>query len=272
MYKDSLSKLREQVFTQEVPEPAKKTRGLIQARVEARPLDDAKINPYSDWLRTISAMASDIKETTAKSQQSEGSFATGFASTFDYDNLTKKEEKNVDPVDNVPPENREALIRRRGDGPSYYAPRPSKADSFKGLIDKHEGGGEYDTLFSFSNKSGKRFDGVKITEMTIGELKNFANGEYGAWSKEQLGYKATPMGRYQFVGSTLSSVAKMMGLPDDTVFTPEVQDSMFDFWVKETLSKGDTLDEKVKLLRGQWEGFKNVPTTQLQSAIMKYGA
>ena len=217
-------------------------------------------------------MVSDIKS-SSKQASSGGNFATGFVKGMLKEDEPEEEEyKSPDPADNVPERNRESLIRRRGDGPSYYAPRESKADSFKDLIDTHEGGGDYDTLFGFSNREGKAFEGVKITNMTIGELKNFANGEYGAWSKKQLGYKATPMGRYQFVGSTLASVAKQMGLPDDTKFTPEVQDAMFDYWVGKTLERGDSVDEKVALLRGQWEGFKNVRTSTLADLVMKYGA
>jgi hypothetical protein len=281
MYKDTLKKLREQVFAPEENSTPTKSRSFIQARVESRPLEDAKVTPYADWLKTISSMASDLKASTQKQQEaSGGGFAAGLASSLD---IGKKEE-SPDPVENVPEENREAFIRKRGDGPSYYAPRASKEQNshearinatnggFKDLIDKHEGGGDYDTLYQFSNKGKGRFSNVKITEMTIGELKDFANGEYGSWSKQQLGYKATPMGRYQFVGSTMAEVARQMGLPDDTVFSPSTQDAMFDFWVGETLAKGDTMGEKVSLLRGQWEGFKNVPRSTLESIISKYGA
>lgn len=277
MYKDSLKRLREQVFAAPEEEPVKRPRGLIEARVESKPLSDPKVTPYADWLKTVASMASELKQSNAKPSSAASGFAKGFTSTVEL------EKKPAEGLDTVPEENKEALIRRRGHLPSLYAPRASKNEDshearingtfsgFKDLIDKVEGGGDYDTLFSFSNRDGGAFAGVKVSEMTIGELKDFANGEYGAWSREKLGYKATPMGRYQFVGSTLGSVAKEMGLPDDTVFDRQTQDAMFDYWVKKTMSRGESVDEKVDLLRGQWEGFKHVPRSTLAELVVKYG-
>ena len=45
-------------------------------------------------------------------------------------------------------------------------------------------------------------------------VKQFAakDGAYGQQQKAQLGYLATPMGRYQIVGQTLQNTAKAMGL------------------------------------------------------------
>ena len=125
------------------------------------------------------------------------------------------------------------------------------------LIDQTEAGGDYTTLFDYSQRDGRRFAGVDVTKMSIGELKNFANDEYGKWSKEKLGYKATPMGRYQIVGTTLAQTAKELGLDDDTIFTPEVQDRMFLHLA--TKNKNN--------LRGTWEGLKHVSNSQLNAAI-----
>ncbi len=283
MYKDILKALREQVFSaDEVEAPAKRS-GIIQARVDSKPLEEARVSPYSDWLRSISSVAQELKTQNTEGGSSMGGFLKGFTQTTD---VLQPKEKKYDGLDTVPEENKEALIRRRGDGPSFYAPRGSKEDEknshearinatgggFIALIDKHEGGGDYDTLYSHAQKDGRAFSGVKVSQMTIGELKQFARGEYGKWSKGQLGYTATPMGRYQFVGSTMAEVARQMGLPDDTVFSPETQDAMFNFWVGKTLAKGDTVDEKVALLRGQWEGFKHVKTSTLADLVVKYGA
>lgn len=131
---------------------------------------------------------------------------------------------------------------------------PEGVPTLMALIDKTEGAGSYTTLFNHAQKDD--FAGVDITQMTIGELKDFANGEYGEWSKEQLGYKATPMGRYQIVGTTLASAAKEMGLDDDTVFSPEVQDEMFIHLAKNNINN----------LRGTWEGLKNVSEEELEQA------
>lgn len=134
------------------------------------------------------------------------------------------------------------------------------------LLDKFEGGGDYNALFGFANRQGGQFEGTNVSQMTIGELKSFADGEYADYSRKQLGYKATPMGRYQFVGSTLAAVASRMGLPDDTVFSPEVQDQMFVFHAKEVMD-GKSPQGKRAALRGTWEGLKNATDSELDQMI-----
>lgn len=134
------------------------------------------------------------------------------------------------------------------------------------LLDKFEGGGDYNALFGFANREGGPFAGTNVSQMTIGELKAFADGEYADYSRKQLGYKATPMGRYQFVGSTLSAVAQRMGLPDDTVFTPEVQDQMFVFHAQEVMD-GKSPAGKRAALRGTWEGLQNASDAELDQMI-----
>lgn len=139
-----------------------------------------------------------------------------------------------------------------------------------GLVDRTEGGGGYDTLFSFSNREGGQFSSISVSQMSIGELKDFADGPYGEWSKGQLGYKATPMGRYQIVGTTLSQTAKEMGLHDNIVFTPEVQDAMFHHLAKKAISGKTSAAGKREALRGTWEGFKSVSDAELDAAIADF--
>ena len=138
------------------------------------------------------------------------------------------------------------------------------------LVDREEGGGDYNTLFSFSNREGGRFAGTNVSQMTIGELKEFSDGEYAQWSREQLGYKATPMGRYQFVGTTLEATADAMGLPDDTVFSPEVQDAMFSYKVQQRLRGKSSQAAKRNALRSEWKGFDNASDTELDRAIAAF--
>lgn len=142
--------------------------------------------------------------------------------------------------------------------------------SLLGAIDKTEGAGNYDTLFGHSQND--QFKGVKVSEMSIGQLKGFTdpNGAYGQWVKDKVGRVATPMGRYQFVGSTMKSVADKMGLPDSTIFDRNTQDSMFEFHVRDTLSRGSTMQDKIALLRGQWEGFKSLPIETLAGIVRDY--
>lgn len=283
MYKQSLNALRAQLFSfEEEPVAPKKQSGLIQARAEATPLKEAPVGSYADWLKTIRQSVDNIKATSTG-----GGFGAGLAKglTDSLFNSPPKEEEppTVDMANDGLPGNRDALIRRRSSGPSYYAPRSSDPDTFMGLIDTHEGGGDYNTLFQFSNQEGKPFAGVKVSEMTLGEVKEFSSkrgaGSYYQWSKENMpkgliaykkGLGSTPMGRYQFIGSTLAEVTKEMGLSDDTVFSPEVQDAMFEHYLKKTIARGDTLDEKVAHVRSAWEGFNNVDRKTLENLIIKY--
>lgn len=96
-------------------------------------------------------------------------------------------------------------------------------------IDIGEAGGDYGTLLGFTNRAGARFDEANIQNKTIDELIQFSSsdGEYGRYTKAKLGKLATPMGRYQIVGSTLKKLKSKLGLSGDEKFTPELQDRMF---------------------------------------------
>jgi hypothetical protein len=142
----------------------------------------------------------------------------------------------------------------------------SKSSVTSQLLDRFEGGGDYDALFGFANREGGPFSSVKVSNMTIGELKAFADGEYADYSRQQLGYKATPMGRFQFVGTTLESVAKRMGLSDNTVFSPQIQNDMFIFHAKEVMA-GKSQAGKRGALRSTWEGLKNASESELDQMI-----
>ena len=139
------------------------------------------------------------------------------------------------------------------------------------LIDRFEAGsGGYDTLFGQAQRAGKQFEGTRVSEKTLGELYQFSDtsGAYGAYVKgaNPKGVLATPMGRYQFVGTTLKDVAKKMGLPDDTVFNKETQDSMFLFLARDVIS-GKRQAQKRDALRRTWDGFRNATDTELNQMI-----
>jgi len=141
----------------------------------------------------------------------------------------------------------------------------------------------YDTLFSNAEQSKNNpFSGYKVSTKTLGELFDFSNpsGAYGQWVKPRLpkssyaakkGYTATPMGKYQFVGTTLQEVARKMKLPATTVFDENTQDSMFLFLAKDTVAKAKTTEGKRRALRGIWEGFKHVNNATLNQIILEIG-
>lgn len=152
-------------------------------------------------------------------------------------------------------------------------PASGDASSLFGLIDKTEGGGNYDTLFGHAQNGG-RFDGVKVSQMTLGDLYDFTDpsGPYGQWVKDHVGRVATPLGRHQIVGSTLRATAKSMGLSDDTVFTPKLQDSMAEYLARNRLAGLSGMPAKRAALRAEWEGFKHVSDEALDAAILRFEA
>lgn len=142
-----------------------------------------------------------------------------------------------------------------------------------GLIDATEGGGRYDTLYGYANNGGA-FNGVDVSQMTLGELYDFSSpsGPYGQWTKSQLGYVATPMGRHQIVGRTLRATADGMGLSPDTKFTPPTQDAMAAYLARNAIGRAKTPAGKRAALRAEWAGFKNVPDSALDAAIADFEA
>jgi hypothetical protein len=142
------------------------------------------------------------------------------------------------------------------------------------LIDATEGGGGYDTLFGYSQKDGGPFSGVSVSNMTLDELAEFSSpqGEYGQWVKANSdgGVVATPMGRHQIVGTTLRAAAEEMGLPGDTVFTPDVQDQIAMHLAKNRLEGQTTMSGKRAALRNEWEGFRKVSDADLDRAITMF--
>lgn len=142
-----------------------------------------------------------------------------------------------------------------------------------GLIDRTEGGANYDTLFGHSQNGG-RFDGVKVSEMTLGDLYNFSDpsGDYGQWVKANnpSGKVATPMGRHQIVGTTLRATASAMGLSPDTKFTPQVQDSMANYLARNRLAGLSGMPAKRAALRSEWDGFRHVSDAALDAAIINF--
>lgn len=149
---------------------------------------------------------------------------------------------------------------------------------FSNLLAQHEGGGRYDTLFGHSQKEGGRFAGVDVSKMTIGQALEFANpsGEYGQWVKQRLAESgqnprvATPMGRGQIVGSTLSRAVQQLGLGMDTPFNAQTQDMIIDHLARQRLSGQSSMAGKRQAMRAEWEGFKHVPDTVLDQAILQF--
>jgi hypothetical protein len=149
------------------------------------------------------------------------------------------------------------------------------------ILDQREARGDNDALLSYAHKPGGRFEGYKVTEHTIQENIDFAapGGEYGNWSIEETdrisgagspGYKATPMGRFQFMPATLLETAQLAGIPLDTKMTPEIQELLFDTRLRWRVRNAETVDEAMVELRKEWEGFNNVTNAEFRPAVEEY--
>lgn len=147
-----------------------------------------------------------------------------------------------------------------------------------GLLDQYEGGGQYDTLFGYSQRPGGRFAGVDITQMSLDQLRDFSRvgGEYGNWVRDELGRSgqrariATPMGRGQIVGTTMRNVQDALGLSGDTLFDENTQLQMIDYLARRRLEGVSDPAARRAALRAEWEGFGQVPDAQLDQVIGEY--
>lgn len=136
-----------------------------------------------------------------------------------------------------------------------------------------------DALWKQSQRN--EFKDFKATESTIDEVLNFVriDGPYAKWSKGQSNKNEihTPVGKYQFVGATLRDIKARGGFEDigitgDTLFTPEVQDQIFVWYMNDTIKTAgkDASSAKVRdMIRKRWEGAtqKNISDEELDELI-----
>jgi hypothetical protein len=101
-----------------------------------------------------------------------------------------------------------------------------------------------------------------ISQMTFQELGDFqrrqVNATKGTFNNTNEGTSA--VGRYQFIGSTLENLKNRLGYKDTDVFSPEVQDRLFDALMEEQglqdLSAGLITPEKFQeKLSSQFAGI-----------------
>jgi hypothetical protein len=111
--------------------------------------------------------------------------------------------------------------------------------ALKSKVFPGESGGDYNALFGYSNRPGKMFEGVNLTDMTVDEALEFASpsGPYGQWVKGQIGRVATPMGAFQVVGSTLRAAKAGLGLTGKERMDRATQDRIGQ-WIYQTQGPG----------------------------------
>lgn len=267
MYAEGLRKLRKPQKTDFIgkPQATKSSRSSLIPSRQEEPVQEqdplASYREFADFFRSVVDEQRGKNKAQVQKLVRESEPKAGTEKPEEKLQLVPKRERDKEQEKSSP----------LGEGSPVDFIGTASSKDWLGIIDKTEGGGNYSTLFGHSQSAGGPFSGVDVSKMTIGELKQFTrpDGPYASWVKSQVGRVATPMGRYQFVGSTMEKVAAEMGLPDNTVFDQKTQDAMFEYYLKKRISMGSTMPEKIAQVRQAWEGFKNVPSMELARLIRK---
>lgn len=124
-------------------------------------------------------------------------------------------------------------------------------------------GSTYNTMFGYAERPGGAFEGTNITSMTLNEIQ--------ALQKEMVKKNgiSSAIGKYQFIQDTLKEAIKGLGLKGDEKFTPEIQDKLaiwllknrtsFDKWASGEADPAAFQNE----LASQWA---SIPNTSGKSA------
>ena len=126
---------------------------------------------------------------------------------------------------------------------------------------KESGSGGYDSLYDQSQK--ETFKGIVPTEMTIGEVLAFqkkrGTGSYASFVKANnpSGKLSTPVGKFQYVGSTLQDEVDKNGYDLNTKFDANMQDTIFYNHANRIIKNLKTQGGKRSKMRSTWEGFKS---------------
>ncbi|MBY2993784.1 lytic murein transglycosylase [Rhizobium leguminosarum] len=140
--------------------------------------------------------------------------------------------------------------------------------SFLAAVDHEEGAGNYDTLYGHAQKNGP-FAGTAVSTMPIRDVIAFTDpsGPYAQSVKDQIGRVATPVGRYQVVGTTLRNAVGALGLDPNAPFDKNAQDAVGAYLARQRIASADSLPGQMAALRQEWHGFKNVPDEQLAQVV-----
>lgn len=133
--------------------------------------------------------------------------------------------------------------------PDYKGPQPERPEgmkttpttSIKGrtgqLLDSigEAEGADYTTLFGYDEQPGKAFDGTDITKMSISEVQDLQK------KMVRTNGVSSAVGKYQFLQTTLREAVKALGISEDEKFTPEIQDKLALWLLKQRTSYQDWL-------------------------------
>lgn len=149
----------------------------------------------------------------------------------------------------------------------------NSGSAFSRAIDRTESGGagdQYDTLYGHRNRQ----DGTRVSNMTLGQAAEFASpsGAYGQSVNAEIGRVATPMGKFQIVGTTLRNTMENLNLPPDVPFSPAVQEQLGLYLAQQRVNGPRTAQSMRDGLRSEWEGFRNKSDAELDEIIAEVRA
>lgn len=134
----------------------------------------------------------------------------------------------------------------------------------------------YDSLYGNSQREGKPFSSIKVTDMTLGEVLAFQKDRspesYGKWVEKKNPKKklSAPVGRFQFVGSTLEPLVARLELDLTQKFTPQLQDYLFEEHITSLFEGISSIPAKRQILKDQWEGFQSLSNAELDEIVKEY--
>ena len=129
------------------------------------------------------------------------------------------------------------------------------------MTTKESGSGGYDALYDQSQKS--TFKDFKPTEMTVGEVLAFQKkrgaGSYASFVKANnpSGKLSTPVGKFQYVGSTLQDEVDKNDYDLNAKFDAGMQSKIFYNHANRIIKNLKTQEGKRSKMRSTWEGFKS---------------
>lgn len=115
-------------------------------------------------------------------------------------------------------------------------------------------GATYDTMYGYAERPGGAFAGTKVTDLTIKEVQDL--------QKKMVASNgvSSAIGKYQFIQTTLREAVKALGLDPNEKFSPEVQDKLA-LW----LLKNRTSFDKWATGEGDAAAFQNELASQWAS-------
>lgn len=144
-----------------------------------------------------------------------------------------------------------AALGRRPDGSAAGG----EQNTLLAAVAKGESGGDYDKIFA-DGKWGA--PPQPLTSMTLDQAIALANS---IRRNPDNPHNAGPVGKYQFVGSTLQGLKGQMGLTGNEQFTPQLQDALA--WRNLENTGGDP--EKIRQQWTSWAGKSDAEIKQLWS-------